>query len=415
VATNSQPKKRVLTEAQRAKRRQRNQNRRARARSGRTTGTSAAAVAADWLVPGGSKAETGLKRMTRMKLAQGERMTAQGVSFLKCAFAPPDFAASDLAGVPDDFHGVSLIKKHRSISSYNLPADTDLYILLLPTPGVSYWYTTVAAGTNILYNTPFYAVNYSDFATLFGTQAGQTADIVTKFRFVSNHIECIPTVNQMNWTGNIQAFRFPCATTSRNSASDVDTLTVTGLQALLSTNSLQYTGSFNMGVYAAAYNAGTKFDFQQIAEGRGAVPNSIATSGDFGQLNPNPGSSTYGFTGLDEQFDSLCVKFSGIGANTLDSMIIKTWACVEYQVLPGNLLYEFASISPTDPLAMRIYREVVANLPVGVAFYENENFWQRVLRIIRQVSGGLSLIPGPYGAIAGGVNAVSSGIEALVM
>jgi len=54
------------------------------------------------------------------------------------------------------------------------------------------------------------------------------------------------------------------------------------------------------------------------------------------------------------------------------------------------------------------------DLPVGVPFEENENFWNRVLRIIQMVSGATSLIPGPYGQISRGVNLLSGGALSLL-
>jgi hypothetical protein len=408
-AVSSQPKRKNITPAQRERRRARNSRRRMNRRSAPAIARTAAAVTGDWLVPGGSSSDTAMRRMARVKMAPGEKLTQQGLSFLKCAFAPPDFAGSDLAGVPDDFHGVSLVKKHRLVNSQTFAANVDYYYLLLPSPGISFWYATVTAGSPITATTVFTGIGYSDFFTMFGG-AGNNADIVTKFRYVSNHFELIPTVNQMNWTGNIQVFRFPLDTVMRDAGSDIDTLTVTGLQCLNSTNSMQYTGSFNMGVYTAAYNTGTKFDFQPIMENRTLIPHSIALGTDFGQL-------TYvnGIPGIDGQFDSLCIKITGIGANTQNSAIFKTWSCVEYQVVPGNLLYEFATMSPTDAVAMKFYRSIIADLPIGVPFYDNASFWQRILQLIKQISGGLSILPGPVGMISGGVNSIASGIESLVL
>jgi len=353
-------------------------------------------------------ANTGLRKLMRID-SKGSRLTQQGISFLKCAFAPPDFAANDVAGVPDSFHGASLTKKHRMVNPFVCPASMDTYILVLPTPGIAYWTASVAAGTQILAATVFTGVNYSDFATMFGGTA-TSADIVNKFRFVSQHIEIVPTVNQMTWTGSFQAWKFPCIVSLReNGASTANLLTVTGLQSCNATNANEYVSPFNLGLFCGAYNSNAQFDFQPILEDTGAVPSALV-GGDFGTLNP-PNA----FTGLDSGFESLCIKISAVGTNANNSMLIKTWACVEYQCMPGNLLYEFTSLSPTDDLALKVYREVINGLPVAVPFLENENFWTRVLNIIRNISGGLSVLPGPYGLMAGGVNAITTGLSSVLL
>jgi hypothetical protein len=401
--------------------------RRARARRNKsgmyTTGSSAFNAMGPMVQPKGTAPISGktaynqtIKSLVR---SSKPRISESGMSFLKCAFAPPDFANSNVQGIPDDYQGKSLVKKHRLISSQAFSsASTDYYFLILPTPGYAYWVTTVTAGTPILATTFFTGVPYSDCATLFnsgGTAGLSVADIVDKFRFVSNHFEIVPTANQMTWSGNIQSWKFPAQLIVRQNnliagAETADIYSITGLQALNATNADQYTGPFNLGVYSGAYNTGAKFDFSALMEYATVIP-SIASvnTGDFGQLV----ASNLGFTGFDNQFESLMVKVTGMGTNTANTAIIKAWACVEYQALPGTGYYEFQGLSPCDPVALDLYRKIINQLPPGVSFVDNEGFWQRVLQIIRQISGGMSVVPGPYGMMAGGVNRISDALEEL--
>lgn len=345
---------------------------------------------------------------------QAGNLTQDGLAFLKCAFAPPDFANSRLSGVPDDFNGKSLVKKHRYVQAITFIPGNDAYILVLPTPGYAYWTASVAAGTPILASTIFQGIPYSDTATIFdgnGVAGQSTADIVDKFRFVSQHFEMVSTTNAMSWTGNIQVWKMPVQLGVRNSSSAADIYTVTGIQGTNATNADQYTAPFNMGVYSAAYNTGASFHFSQILEGVNIIPVTPVAGQTFGVLS----AANIGFTGFDNQFDSICVKVSGIGANTLDTAIIKTWACVEYQVVTGSLLYEYQSFSSCDERALKLYRQIINNLPVGVSVDDNEAFWKRVLGIIRRISGGLAFVPGPYGVVAGGVNTIASALEELTM
>lgn len=350
------------------------------------------------------------------RMLTSARVTSSGLSFLKCAFAPPDFDQTNVLGVPDKFEGKSLVKKHRLVTAYTVAATFDTYILLAPVPGVAYFATTVAAGAGISATTVFTAVLYSDFASLFGPPGGDnTADVVTKFRYVSNHFELVPTTNQMSWTGNIQSWKLPLAMEVRSvsapGATPSSLYTVTGLNGCNATNANQYTGPFNLGVYTACYSTGAEFTFNPIIEAQNNLPNDIASS-DFAQLNTG-GSGC--IPGLDSQFDSLVVKISGVGSNTSNTAILKTWACVEYQVLPGSSLYEYSTFSPCDLLAIDLYKKIVNELPVGVAFTDNEGFWRRVLQIIRNMSGGLSLLPGPYGLAASGVHSISTALDTLTL
>lgn len=342
-----------------------------------------------------------------------ERMSSDGVAFLKCAFAPPDFQATRIGGVPDNFEGQSLVKKHRYIQATSFAANQDVYYILAPVPGYAYFTASVAAGSGITNATVFTGVPYSDLQTLFGTDANgkQAADIITKYRFVSNHFELVPTTNAMSWTGTIQAFKIMVASSVAQGAAAGDLLNLTGLQGCNNTNANQYTGPFNLGVYTGAYNQASTFDFQMVVENQPSLPRSLDTAnGDFGQFQGTP----Y-IPGLDNQFETTCIVVSGVGSNTDNTAIIKTWACVEYIINPGSGLYEYTTFSPRDEVAMQVYRKLIQELPVGVCYLDNANFWKRVLEIIRTISGGLSLVPGPYGLAAGGVNSIANAISQLTM
>jgi hypothetical protein len=70
---------------------------------------------------------------TIKSMVRGARATISedGMSFLKCAFAPPDFASSNVRGVPDEYQGRSLVKKHRLVASQTFStANMDYYYLL---------------------------------------------------------------------------------------------------------------------------------------------------------------------------------------------------------------------------------------------------------------------------------------------
>lgn len=364
--------------------------------------------------PGVSNNRIARAKPFKMLQSMRPRVSASGMAFLKCAFAPPDFSGTDVKGVPDSFSGKSLIKKHRFIGDKTFRDGRDTYILLLPVPGYSYFVAEVAAGTPILSTTNFVGVQYSDYSSLFGANSETTANIVNKYRYISNHFELIPTTNAMSWSGNIQSFRFPMSMFIRQSSLTTTTTgdlwSASGLESLNQSNADQYTGPFNLGCYTAAYNTGNGFAFNSILERVIAVPGAIVP-GDFGRIAAPTGSA---ITGLDANFDCVCIKISGVSSD-LNSCILKTWACVEYQALPGSSVYEYQTFSACDPLALEMYRNIIRELPVGVSFLDNEGFWTRVLSIIRRISGVGMVLPGPYGAMASGVNMATSALESLIL
>lgn len=400
----TQPK--TKTPAQIAKRRARNARRSEKRRQNRMNKSSMISNPSVYPLPG--SADTGLRHLSKIRLNQGQRLTEKGLSFLKCAFAPPDFAANDVAGVPDLYQGPSLVKKHRLTSTISNQPNKDLYIVVAPVPGTSFFYLDQAAATAVTQDLVFKGVDYPDTTTLFPHPAAST-NYVNKFRYISNHVEIIPTVNQMSWAGSIQVWKTNLALSERLVQDPSKApRAVTGMQAVNAVNSNQFTAPVNLGCYSGAYNSGD-FLFSQIIEGYKTMPDALITNEDFCQFSP-----VTAFTGMDNNFESIIIKISGTGA-TSNSFIIKTWACVEYQCAPGNLLYEFSTLSPEDKLAVEIYRKVINNLPVAVSFIENDSFWKRVLSIIKSITAGAAFIPGPVGLVSGGVSSVISGLEQLAM
>lgn len=349
--------------------------------------------------------DTGLRRLQRTPRSG---LTDAGIAFLKCAFAPPDFQSSSIGGVPDKFCGPSLTRKHRSVNTVSMLAGTDYYFVMVPVPGSAYYVLTKPAGVSPGDTDNLIRTEYSDNASFFGGTPALTANVVTKFRFVSNHFELIPTTNQMTWSGTIQAWKIPVSMEDGIDAG-VQYVTVTGLSGIApgsAQRANQYTAPFFSGVYTGCYSASPDFPFSPIREGLGSVPLAPVGGKDFCSL-----VTTTNTPGLDNAFETVVIKVSGITA--AQSCIIKTWACVEYQALPSSGFYEFSSLSPEDHLAIELYRKIINQLPVAVPYEMNEDFWNRVLKIIKRVSSIGSLIPGPLGDVARGVSLVTNGMENL--
>lgn len=339
------------------------------------------------------------------------KLTPDGISFLKCAFAPPDFATSSVRGVPDAFGGNSLSKKHRFTSNVTNNGGRDLYILMAPVPGIAYFYTEIPAGTLPNNATAWVPVSYPDIKQIFPSVAAQTS-IITKFRYISQHIELIPTVNSMQWSGSITAWKLnPQSITRPNMAALTNgVLTISGLEAAAGAFNAQcYMGPVINGIFAGAYSASSTFEFSDIYDNCSALPQQLIGS-DHGQL---VGDSTSGIPGFDNGFESLCLRITNNGEP--NQFIMRNFACVEYIVNASASLYEYQSVSCDDPQALALYKAIIKELPVGVTYHDNENFWKRVLGIVRMLSGSMSVLPGPYGAVAGGVNAIATGINELTL
>lgn len=343
------------------------------------------------------------------------RLSKEGMGFLKCAFAPPDFSSDEAVGVPDGFTGKVLVKKHKLVAPITFDAGRDYYLLICPIPGVAYLQCVTSAGVPINSSSVFPETIYADSPSLFGPASGKaTADKFTAFRTVSLCAELVPTTNAMSWSGNIQCFKFPVIqsmdTTGVVSGTPGLQLTVTGLESCNSTISNMYAAPFNLGVFASAGNMDPNFTFSPIVESMTRLPLNLDTSFNFGQLL---GGNLMPYTGLG-QTESILIKVSGL--TTSCSALIKTWSCVEYKVNSVDPLYEYQSVSPReDKLAMECYRQILQSMPPGVSYFENAGLWERILNIIRTVSGGLSLIPGPYGGIARGVNLTSEALATLTL
>jgi hypothetical protein len=188
-----------------------------------------------------------------------------------------------------------------------------------------FWSANVANDAGISSSTVFTGTTYTDYSSLFGSTYATTANVVTAFRYISSHFELINTANQTQWGGSITTFKVPIKVGANLGVNGVTNFTVTGLQSVNSTKSQTYCAPFIQGVYTAAYNNSSQFEFSQVPEGIIDIPNTL-TSDSYGQLAPSGG---VGFTGFDNSFESVVIRVACPTGST-NSCILRTWACVEY-------------------------------------------------------------------------------------
>lgn len=343
-------------------------------------------------------------------------ISRDGINFLKCAFAAPDFDGSAVYGVPDDFGGKSLAIKHRAVNTYNFLAGNDVYFLLAPVPGICYYILTKPTGIPVAAGDVWIPVTYANFDAIFGTDGNSVNKLTQKYRMVSSHFELVPCTNNTQWTGNITAWKIPLqmyeAQTSFATANATNYFSISGMEAVNKTDADMYSGPFNLGVYGGVFNRGAKFDFNTTLRDQLALPNNAnfsVANGDFCQLKGV-------IPGFDNNFESMVVRIGGVGVNDKNTCLLKSWSCIEYQFSPGSVMYESQILHTTqDPLALAVYKKVCLELPIGVSYMDNAGFWERVLGILSTMGIALSAIPGPYGAIAGGVGAAAAGLRELVI
>lgn len=350
---------------------------------------------------------------------KNQKVSREGMEFLKCAFAPTDFASTGVLGIPDGSNIKTVCVKHYYSNSVSHISGSDYYYLLLPIPGYAYFTATVSAGAGITATTVFTGVTFNEFSNMFGFTSLANANVLSAFRFVSQHIEIIPAVNQMSWSGMIRATKLPIRIMEKTDGAATANLrlTLVGLNSGDNSSNLGYIGNYNAGLYSGNYRQDFSSSFNDLFEVVTAVPGQVDASQDFGQLqSPTLSGQTIacGITGFDRDMESLMVKISGVGPNA-ESSIFRAWACVEYLPQSGTLLERFSSFPVRDQLALDLYNDIIRELPVGVTYLDNENFWKRVLDIVKRVSGTLSILPGPYGMLASGVNSVATGIGSLTM
>lgn len=98
----------------------------------------------------------------------GAAISSAGLAYMKCVTSPNDFEIDSFVGIPDEYDGRTISKRHTSVSNMATPvAAADFYIVLAPVPGVAYYTGSRATGsTASLTLTPTY---YSDTATIFPT------------------------------------------------------------------------------------------------------------------------------------------------------------------------------------------------------------------------------------------------------
>lgn len=331
----------------------------------------------------------------------GTDITPAGLAYLKCATAPNDFSMDNFLGIPDEYDGRVVVKRHTCTTSLPSPGNdtSDLYLVLLPTPGVAFWSGSRAAGTTgAITITPTY---FTDNSTLF--PSGNENTVVNNFRYASNIIEVVPTVNEMTWTGSIEVWKACWAGGASQMGTAGEAYYVISGGDSLDSIKPQSVLPFNHGAYSVTMCTQGAYPFTPIQ--RATAPALVGVPMDSsGTLITLGGAQNFLGMGCNE---AVIIKFPSYKAS-VNAALVRTWACVEYQLTSTSLLYDYSHKSPClDPNALQLLRQFINEHPAAIPYYDNESFWRVFLDWAQRLSGALRVIPGPIGEVAGIVNLVS--------
>jgi len=321
---------------------------------------------------------------------------------MKCTTSPNDMEMDTFSGIPDTYDGRVLAKRYTLTQAlpFTPSATLDSFIILLPTPGVAFWYAQTNPGTPAVgfTLTPVY---YDGFTTMF--PLGEEDTVVDQFRHASNVIEVVPTVNSMTWGGAIEVFKGPVRLHNYTNSAGAAKFGISGLEAMLTVKP-QSVMPFNHGCYSVAAASGDTYPFTPNAVG--LVPANIAAdTGAGGAVVTIGGGNT--FIGIGE-LEAVFIKLPAGASTTSNSALVRTWSCVEYQLNSHSAFYDFSSQSPChDPIALALVREFIHTHPTAVPYYDNASFWANFLTWVGTVSGALKVVPGLVGDVAGITNLVA--------
>jgi hypothetical protein len=338
-------------------------------------------------------------------------LTAAGEGFLKCAFAPPDFAFDGGMGVPDVYDGRVIIRRQNQIVNLTSSTTLDIYIVQMPTPGVVCWIGTLPMGTTISTTNQLVLSPYTihDFAALF--PSNQETTILPAFRYVSNAMELTSLMNEMTWSGMLTAFK-PDITlnTQASNAAGQFLDNVLGGISNWSNNMVQgsgdcFIGTTKAGCYMLATNGQPDWEFTPIV---GNAQTSMAVGG---PTFPQEFILTNNFVGLGRLQSNVIIVPA---TTTVQQFVLRTWACIEYKVTIGSTLWEYSRTSaPFDPVALQLYRKMAHVIPIAVPCSGNASFWENLLRSLQSGAAAVAnYLPGPIGMVASGISGIAKGVLA---
>lgn len=389
----------------------------------------------------------------RSRKASPANLSQDGINFLKCAFAAPDFLDDAGAGVPIGGDHKVLLKKHRLESSITPTAVTvnqSTHILVLPTPGQAYWTCVTNTASLPSATQQWTPVSFGDsFGAngLFGNTATDRAVNVNAFRYAAMSAELKSSAPLQTSQGtiicskmavkpsvayktaNFATFDIAAASVQVKAVATtasppiITTSFVDGASAPLSMSSVlqqysaptlngleptgvnplrAYSGHLNDGCYSVAVRDEKDMEFTPIMENC----EKLQETAQYGILN-----GTY--MGCDGGMQALYFRVD-IPADQKYNMRLRIWACVEYIPVVSSSIYEYSRFPPArDELALSLYRRYAKEIEIAVPAALNDSAWKRAWEWVKAALGAVSFIPGPVGIVAGAASGLAVAIDAV--
>jgi hypothetical protein len=324
-------------------------------------------------------------------------LSPASAAFMKVATASCDFTtgSTNFVGIPDEYDGPVVTETQNICTAFTPVSGLDNYIVLLPTPGVAFWTGSRTAGTTgamSLTGSP-----YDDSTTYIPT--GAENSVINAFRYAANAIELVNLTNSMTWSGAIEVFKAPIRMTGRAGAISSLFIPIPLLEGLSVLNSIRPDKVFPIkdGVYVPAFNQESTYPFTPIIEDETWANLSTNQADADAPENVYSFACTTPFVGLGS-LEAVIIKIPAAAAS--QSLLIRTWSALEYQVPRTSILYNLSHYSPAyDPQALALLHAFHKNFVGSVCAKDNATFWANLVMWVRRFAGIAAHIPGPVGTI----------------
>jgi len=352
------------------------------------------------------------KTKKNRKKSKQPALSPAGAAFLKVATASCDFTsgAANFTGIPDEYDGSVVTEQQNICTAFTPVSGSDNFIVLLPTPGVAFWTGARAAGTTgamTLTGSPY------DDASTYIVSGAENA-VINAFRYAANAVEIVNLTNSMTWAGAIEVFKAPIRMTTRSGTISAVNLGIPLVEGLTVLNSIRPDEVFPIkdGVYVPAFNQEAIYPFTPIIEDESYAQLTV------NQADADAPENVYTFSCASIPFvglgslEAVVIKIPAAAAS--QSVMIRTWAALEYQVPRTSILYNLSHYSPAyDPKALALLHAFHKNFVGSVCAKDNAKFWESLVTWVRRFAGVASHIPGPVGTIGSMASGILDAAETI--
>jgi len=363
-----------------------------------------------------------------MNPQQQPLISDDAAAFLKTATSAPDFENLPLEGIPDEYSGPTFTKKDFVYQTVEAVAGEVTWIVVTPTAGVAWWGASQPAPIDPAVPVQWAAGAtggglFPDAGTLFpgvvdngqpNLQMNNTGEVVAG-RMLSHCAELVVLNNAFNQFGSISTFKTPLLREIANQAAGGSVnYHISGNESLFKSplSSEANVVPVRQGSYAVAMSREADFEFYPVLDD---VTLSSTFPGYQQSTFPAPVASNYRGPAVcwDNGFDTIVFRIDVPAAVANQSFVLKIWRTWEFKPAASSLAHSIAHASPSvDRPVIDLYHAMSKSLPVSVPAKDNPDFWNTLLRTIKDTSAIMARLPLPTISMVGrGVHAVATTID----